>query len=217
MFACCILYNMKLTKEEEITVETYNTNAEKWATEHSSPRFWVEEMGNFNKLLPSGKILEIGSGSGRDAKELMELGYDYTGIDVSDGLLREARKVNPNAEFIKMSLYELNFPENNFEGFWSSATLLHIPKNRIDEALNNIYTVVKEDGIGFISIKKGQGERIEKDEPEMEGTQTRLFTYYSDEEFRDVLKRNNFEILDFKERPTSERTTWLIYFVKVKK
>lgn len=208
---------MKLSPEEEATVKTYNRSASEWVSKHSSERFWGEEMARFHELLPSGKILEIGSGGGRDAKELIALGYDYVGIDVSEGLLEEARKVNPDALFLQKSLYELDFPENSFDGFWTSATLLHIPKSRINEALTNIHGVVKADGIGFISVKKGEGERVEEDEPEMEDKRPRRFSYYSDEEFKEVLKRNNFEVIESKVRLMSERTTWLIYFVRVKK
>lgn len=42
--------------------------------------------------MPAGKILEVGSGGGRDAKDLIEMGYEYIGIDISKGLLEEAKK-----------------------------------------------------------------------------------------------------------------------------
>ncbi len=91
---------MKFTKEEEQTMRTYDTIAPDWASNHSSERFWGEEMDRFGELLPSGKVLEIGSGGGRDAKELIAKGYDYIGTDVSQGLLGEAKKLNPDATFL---------------------------------------------------------------------------------------------------------------------
>lgn len=208
---------MRLTKEEEQTMMTYDTSASEWASKHSSERFWGEEMDRFQELLPTGKVLEIGSGGGRDAKELIASGYEYTGTDVSQGLLEEAKKANPNTPFLHQSVYDLDFPDDTFDGFWASAVLLHIPKDRIDEALGRLHSVVRNDGIGFISIKQGEGQKIEEDEPDMEEKRTRLFSYWQDDEFQEALKRNEFEVIDTKVRPMSERTTWLVYFVRNKK
>lgn len=208
---------MKLTKEEEQTMKTYDTSASNWASKHSSERFWGGEMDKFGELLPKGKIVEIGSGGGRDAKELIAKGYEYTGTDISQGLLEEARKANPDATFLHQSVYDLDFPDDTFDGFWASAVLLHIPKDRIDEALGRLHSVVRNDGVGFISIKKGEGQKIEEDEPDMDEKRIRLFSYWQDGDFQEALKRNNFEVVDSQVRPMSERTTWLIYLVKVKK
>lgn len=136
-------------------------------------RKWIGSQ----ELLPTGKVLEIGSGGGRDAKELIAKGYKYTGTDVSKGLLEEARKANPSTVFLRQSVYDLDFPDNTFDGFWASAVLLHIPKDRIDEALSRLRAVVRNDGIGFISIKQGEGQKIEEYEPDMEEKRTRLLAY----------------------------------------
>ncbi len=207
--------NMRLTKEEEQTIKTYDAIASEWSREHFTENFWGQEMARFGQLLPRGKVLEIGAGGGRDAKELIAKGYDYVGTDASLGLLQEAKKVNPNAIFLHQSVYELDFPDSSFDGFWASAVLLHIPKDRINEALARLHAVVKNDGIGFVSIKKGEGQRFEEDG--VNGKTKRLFVYWQDGEFKAVLKRNNFEVVESQVRPMSEKTTWLVYFVKVKK
>ena len=198
--------DMKLTPQEELTIKAYDDKASDWASKHSDAHFWGKEMDKFRQLLPKGKILEIGSGGGRDAKELIELGYEYTGIDASEGLLTVAKKLNPKGKFLLKSLYELDFFDNEFDGFWSSATLLHIPKERIKEVLQNIHKVIRKDGIGFISLKQGIGEKMEPD--------NRLFAYYEKEEFKKILLQNGFEVLDISLNPMSEKTIWLVYLVK---
>ena len=166
-------------------------------------------MEIFYKLLPSGKIIEIGCGGGRDAKDYLLGKYDYAGTDVSEPLLKEARKLNPGAEFKNQSVYELNFPENTFDGFWASAVLLHIPKNRISEVLRKIRKVVKNNGIGFITVKDGQGEK--------EDEEGRLFSYYTKQEFDTILRETNFEVADYMYQPMTEKTKWHIYVVKIRK
>ena len=196
-----------LLPEEKITKSTYDELAAQWASEHSTPEFWQDEMRYYLELLPSGKIIEVGSGGGRDAKELIKLGYDYLGTDVSTGLLEIARKELPDFSFYEQSVYDLNFNGEQFDGFWASAVLLHVPKSRINKALARIRTVVRTKAIGFVSIKDGSGERQEIDE--VGGVQLeRFFSYWSRDNFSDHLAGNGFKILDYRFRPMSEKTKW---------
>ena len=149
---------MKLTRDEVKTVSFYNDNARSWSDEHFELDYWKEEFENFKKFLPKGKILEIGCGGGRDAKVLISKGYDYIGTDIAKNFVNVARKNNPKARFLVRSVYDLKFPEDFFDGLWCSATLLHIPKNKIKQALKEIKRVIKQDGVGFISVKQGVGE-----------------------------------------------------------
>lgn len=198
-----------MTKSEAVkrTISYYDDNAEDWSSLHfaSEDTYWREQMARYHELLPSGKIIEIGSGSGKDAAALIEMGYEYTGTDASNGLISVAKKRNPSAKFINCTVDKLHFPKGYFDGFWTAATLLHIPKNLIGEALQSIRQVIRPDGIGFISMKAGNGERID----EKTG---RWFSYYSGDEFRDVLEKNKFRIVD-QETKKGDKDWWLIYFV----
>jgi len=203
-----------MSTQEDKTIKYYDEHAEEWAASHSGlneKSFWNIEMERFHKLLPQGKLIEIGSGTGRDAADLIEMGYDYVGTDASDGFLKLARDRNPKSNFKKVRVQKLaeNFSENEFDGFWTAATLLHIPKGEAGESLENIYTIVKNGGVGFISIKEGEGE--------IEDETSRLFSFYSQDEFSELLKRHNFEILEKSLRVDSKRTTWLIFLVRVNK
>lgn len=197
-----------LTPEEVITLASYDAAAERWAKEHRTEGFWANEMAEFHSLLPSGRILEIGVGPGRDAGELLELGYDYVGTDISPGLLAQARKSNPGAVFLPKSVYELDY-ESEFDGFWCAAVLLHIPRSRIDLALKNIRRAMKSSATGFIAIKEGEGEEVEDGE-----FGQRLFTYWRNNDFKQVLSKSGFTVVSEDYRPMSERTRWLTYIIK---
>src|SRR3989344_37116 len=185
---------MKLTPQEKLTIEAYDQNATTWAQSRNKKGDWAKEKETFKEYLPSGKVLEIGSGGGRDAKDLIEMGYEYTGTDISKGLLEEARKNNPKATFLLQSVYELDFPEKTFDGFWACAVLLHMPKDRMSEALKSIHNVIKKGGIGFISLKKGEGEKfVEGDHVGI--AYKRFFSFWEEDEFTSYLEQNNFEIL----------------------
>jgi SAM-dependent methyltransferase len=161
--------------------------------------------------LPEGKLLEIGSGGGRDAKELIKLGYDYTGTDISKSLIKQAKKNNPGAIFLEKSVYDLGYTDD-FDGFWCSAVLLHIPRPKINRALESIKKAMHNNAVGFISIKEGDGEQMESS-----GELKRLFTYWHNNEFNKILRDQGFDILYKDYKPVTEHTKWLIYFVRVNK
>ena len=201
----------ELTKNEEITRQSYNKTANAWTADHWTQKFWGDNFDYFYELLPSGRVLEVGCGAGRDAQDLIKLGYDYLGTDISERLVEEAKKNNPGANFEQVSLYNLDFKEP-FDGFWCAAVLIHLPKERIDEALQAIKRNIKAKAIGFIAMKEGVGEGLET-RPELDNAQF-LFTYYQDDEFREVLSKNGLQVLRQGYMPMSQRTKWLTYHVR---
>lgn len=177
---------------EEKTLEYYNKHAWDWGEHHhelgNTRR--IDELEKFRKLIPSGRIIEIGSGTGSDAKFFREHGYDYIGTDASRGLMKVAQERNPGVMFKNVRVQDLSpmFSEDEFDGFWCAAILLHLHKNELDAALKNIHTIVRDGGLGFISVKQGEGEAVDDT--------GRLFSYYSQTEFSKILKRNGFKVLE---------------------
>lgn len=202
----------KLTRPEEVTKRSYDRLAKEWAVGHNTDDFWGENLQKFHELLPKGKVLEIGCGSsGRDARDLIKLGYDYTGTDISSGQITEARKQVLGAHFIHQSVYDLNFNEP-FDGFWAAAVLLHVPKTRMDEALQSIRRNLRDHAIGFVAMKEGDGQQLEA-RPELDNANF-LFSYWQREDFRESLAQNGFESLHEGYIPMSERSKWLTYIVR---
>jgi len=192
------------------TVEYYDKSAHEWVSAHGGyeeESFWQDELVKFKKLLPNGNILEVGPGAGREASKLIELGYNYTGIEPSIGLLKIAKKRNPTGKFEKLSIEKLEKLNQKFDGFWAAAVFLHIPKNKIDEALQNTRNSLKGQAIGFVTMKNGEGEK--------EDENGRWFAFYSEEEFKQKLENNGFKVLESYIKGLSDgRKYWLAFFVK---
>ena len=74
-----------LSNKEKLVRNWYDRNAYQWAKQRkklAEPSFWTQEYEIFQSLQPSaGKLLEIGSGSGREATEFIRVGYNYFGIE----------------------------------------------------------------------------------------------------------------------------------------
>ena len=202
----------KLTDEETKTVDAYEKHGSVWVRNNDKKYFWLKYMKMLQRYAPTGRILDIGCGGGRDAEELVELGYDYTGVDITDKLLEIARKRLPKQKFYKQSVYDLKF-DDKFDVFWAVAVLLHVPKNRIDEALQSIKSILKTGAYGCITVKDGSGEGLRTDT--LEDTELeRFFSYWPREDFAKVLDRNGFGIAEYDYWPVNAKTRWHCYIVK---
>ncbi len=166
------------------------------------------EMELLFQLVHQGKILEIGTGHGGDAIQLIKhYGIEnYTGIDASSGLLKIAKSRNPGADLRLMDIYSLDFPPHVFDGFWISAMIIHLPKNKLHNALDDVHRVIKTGGIGFISIMEGSEDMLES-------RPGRHYSLWSQSEFENDLKAVGFEVVH-KRRIEPGNSPWVTYLVK---
>lgn len=111
---------------------------------------------------PGGSILDVGCNSGRDTRQLLDLGYRVTGIDVSEQALRLYREQCPEARTIKMSLLDLPNLKEQFDGIWFSYVLVHIPFNLVPDALAALDSVLHPEGamMMMVTVTEESQERI---------------------------------------------------------
>lgn len=198
-----------LTKKEKTTIEYYDQHASEWSEKHSGGTMFDEDMQEFFKLVPSGKILEIGAGHGEDATKLIKhFGIkNYCGVEPAKGLVEIARKRNPQANFIQKTIYELDFPQDSFDAFWVCAMLIHIPKEKLNEALIKIRDCVKDKSFGFISVMEGN-VNMEEDRP------GRYYSLWSQEEFERELTSAGFSIHRKRRFIPGKGSPWLAYILE---
>ena len=128
--------------------------------------------GPFLESMPeNAKILDVGCGPGRDLKYFESLGFKVVGIDPSAEMVRLAREFS-NANVIHGKIEDVNF-DNEFDGIWACASLLHIPSANLPDVFAKISTLLKLNGVFFCCFKLGQFEGIRED--------GRYFTYLNDE------------------------------------
>jgi cyclopropane fatty-acyl-phospholipid synthase-like methyltransferase len=106
-----------------------------------------EEWRQFTAAVkPGGSVLDVGCNSGRDTRQLLDLGYRVTGLDVSEQALRQCREQCPEARTIKMSLMDLADLKEQFDGIWFSFVLVHIPFKLVPDALDVLDGVLHPEG-----------------------------------------------------------------------
>lgn len=185
-----------MTDASTITQASYQITAHAFATNvaNLAP---VESIQTFLSLLPANPtIMDIGSGSGRDAKIFTQHGAKVLGIDYSSELISIAKSHAPDAVFKFMDIRNLNLPGQHFDGIWAACTLAHIPKAELPAVLLKIHSLLKSNGHFYLALKKGQGEGLEAD-TRYEGNPSKFWAYYQEPELKKLLKEAGFKILIF--------------------
>lgn len=99
---------------------------------------------------PGSSALEVGCGNGWFSSQLIALGYDTTGIDLSPVAVDLARQRYPQGRFLTHDLTEpLPFADHSFDALWCSEVLEHLfsPLQAIAEAQR----VLKPGGVALFT------------------------------------------------------------------
>ena len=137
----------------------YNENAKEFF-EGTAYVDMSENYIDFLLFIPDGgKILDAGCGSGRDSLMFMKQDYEVVAIDGSIEMCRLASEFI-GQEVKHMLFEEIDF-ENEFDGVWASASLLHVPSEKLEDILVKLKKALKDKGILYASFKYGtfEGER----------------------------------------------------------
>ena len=131
----------------------YESNAERYAAETISVDM-SEQYQRFLPLLKDGvKLLDVGSGSGRDACYFQKQGYQVTALEPSKNLCREIRKVFSGE--IMCSDIQNYQPAERYDGIWACASLIHLQEEEVLQFFEKIDQYLDDNGIIYISGKNG--------------------------------------------------------------
>src|SRR5258706_1380676 len=75
---------------------------------------YEDECKSYSEILKANQcsqVLEIGCGTGNLASRLIQNGFRYTGLDLSDEMLAIARREYPNGEFVKGDMRDFILPQ----------------------------------------------------------------------------------------------------------
>jgi len=109
----------------------------------------------FLELIPvGGRLLDAGCGSGRDALAFSRLGFKVEAFDGSGRCAEQARKLT-GLDVQQLRFDEVTF-ENEFDGIWACASLLHIRHDALDGVLDRFFRALREKGVAYLSFKEGR-------------------------------------------------------------
>jgi SAM-dependent methyltransferase len=188
------------------TVDTYNESAAQFAEYFKAigPREkHIKAALNLAGNTENPKVLELGCGDGRDAQVITKYADNYTGVDVSEGMIALARKNVPDANFIVSDAATYDFPEN-LDVVYAFASLLHLDRDEVKLVFEKTYNALKPGGIFYVSTKH-KPEFTSEIKTDQFGK--RLFYFYNEEVFNEI-GGASFEVVASKIEAKQD-TDWL--------
>lgn len=118
------------------------------------------ELGMLNAFASAvgagGRVADVGCGTGATTAKLAGLGCDVIGIDLSDGMLREARRLNPQLDFRAGSMSALDFPDDAFAGVCAWYSTIHIPDEHLPAVFAEFRRVLVSGGHLLLAFQVGE-------------------------------------------------------------
>ncbi len=103
----------------------------------------------------TGRVCDLGCGPGHVARYLHDRGVDIFGLDLSPGMLEQARKLNPNIEFRQGNLLALDVEDGAWAAIVAFYSIVHIPRADVPQALREMQRVLKPGGLLFLAFHLG--------------------------------------------------------------
>lgn len=146
-------------------------------------------------------LLEIGAGTGNDSTYFIDRGLKVVAIDLSREMVRICRK--KHIEAYELDFYGLSALNTTFDCVWSMNSLLHVPKPDLPKVLNEINSVLNENGLFYMGVYGGADAESEyvseiSDAP-------RFFSFLSEQRLKETLG-TVFDIIEFEQIDVGRNT-----------
>ena len=147
------------------TVRSYDAAAAEYAAEAATMPEWVAiEIDAFAAgLSGSGRVLEIGSGGGRDALEFERRGVHVRRTDISPGFVDLLRESGFEADLLDPLTDDLTDPQRPgtfYYGIWACACLIHVARQDLATVLARLAEATRTGGPLHVSVREGDDEHV---------------------------------------------------------
>jgi len=175
----------------------YNTEAD--LRDNSVKSEWKikvrDEFLDLIKQESKKTLLEIGAGAGYDSRFFMDNGLTVTAVDLSVEMVKKCR--DKCIEAYELDFYLLSSLNKKFDCVWAMNTILHVPKSDLGHVLNEINSVLNDDGLFYMGVYGGHDSEREHVKSEVSDA-PRLYSSYSENRLKEMLEKH-FQIIDFKQ------------------
>ena len=196
-------------KHTEETVRAYDLDAVAYAANGGTvPDSFRRDIEDFAERLGAGaRVLEIGSGGGRDARLMEELGLRVRRTDITPAFVALLREQGHSADVLDPLCDNLASPDGAYDAVWANASLLHVGRVDLRTVLARLGAVCRRDALLRISVKEGDGA----------GWSThgsistpRHFTYWQADALREVVSGAGWRSVEIaRQAGTKNDESWL--------
>ena len=112
-----------------------------------------------HRLQTSDLVCDLGCGPGHVAKFLQQQGARAFGMDLSAGMISEARRLNPAIDFVQGSALTLPIAFGALGGIIAFYSLIHFDGETLAAALAEMHRALRKEGYALIAFHTG-GESL---------------------------------------------------------
>ena len=189
---------------DKSTVEsTYNTVAkeysEAYSAEHEKKPKDREILARFAQEVGDKKpVWDFGCGPGQTTKYLTDLGIEISGLDLSEGMVEQARLRYPEIRFQKGDMLDLVCENDSIAAVVSFYSIVHFTEGEVGTALGEVFRVLRPGGAFLFTYHIGE-ETIRIDRF-LDKDVDIDFMFFSSDCIRGLLERCGFERIEIIER-----------------
>ena len=191
------------------TIAAYQADAAAYAAGTAAlPESVARDLDEFaGRVVAGGHVLEIGSGPGRDARELESRGLDVRRTDVTPAFVDLMRADGHEADVLDPLVDDLGGP---YDGVWIDAVLMHVARADVPVLLTRLAAASRPGATLYLSTQEGEGESWTA-RGHVSGA--RHFTFWQEEPLRAALADAGWEV-DLLRRSETANGTWLDVFAR---
>jgi len=182
---------------------TYNAVAKEYSknflNDHAAKPMDREMLKRFtDEISVHEPVWDFGCGTGQTVKYLQSLDLHVSGLDLSEKMLKEARALNPEHDFLNGNLLDLNFNDDSIAGIVSFYAMVHFTEDQALTSFQEIFRVLKPGGLLLFTFHVGKktillteflGQKIDID-----------FMFFTTSFITDCLEETGFKNIETYER-----------------
>ena len=110
----------------------------------------------YASLVPEGKVLDLGIGSGRDGLFFARMGFEVEGVDISESAIRHvikrSQKANLEVQAHVADVRELDIPQGEYSLIIAAWVFPFLRKNETEKLIVKIKNGLKKDGLVYCGV-----------------------------------------------------------------
>ena len=182
-----------------------------WAASFESPAAaWVEKLER--RLPERSRVLDLGCGGGGPTTRALAARYDVLGVDISERQLKRARRLVPEARFLRADVIEVDLEPERFDAVVALFMLGHVPRAKQRPLLERIFGWLAPGGLLLATL----GTASADDEVEADWLGAPMFFASYDEKWnREAVESTGFVLEEVRVVPFEEPGHGVVSFMWV--
>ncbi len=189
-----------MTKYDLVRDDYDNVDAGFHNSYDSTQEFSAAVASFCSRLSAGSAILNVG-GTASECNYFLQQHLNVTNIDISQAMLDQIAKSKSQVKLVNSNIKDYVSPA--FDGIWACRSLIHIPPQDINDALDNIRKLTKPSGVfGAIFFVSSTSQIIEEEQSEQHTTKVGIKYYrvlYPPAVIRSKIEQAGFSIVKLEE------------------